>query len=160
MNKAISDLEEIIAGAVTGLGYDFVGLDYSPGKSGSSIRVYVDLIGGISLDDCEQINRHLLTVLSVELDGMEFSIEVSSPGLDRKLFNIEQCVQHAGNKVKVVLRSAQDGRRKFTGLLKSVVDETLHLDVDGEEFDVDFINIREIRLVPEFKVGKNTQRGK
>lgn len=160
MSKVVSDLNEIISKAVEGLGYDFVGLDYSPGQHGSMIRVYADLIGGISLDDCQQISRHLVTVLSVELGEMEFSLEVSSPGLDRKLFNVEQCTKHISSKVKVVLRTAIDGRRKFTGVLSNVDGNMLSLTVDGETFNVDFINIREIRIVPDLNVGKSNQRGK
>ncbi len=160
MNKIVTELNQIIFKAVEGLGYDFVGLDYSPGPDGASIRVYVDLVGGISLADCQQISRHLVTVLDVELDGIEFSLEVSSPGLDRKLFNVEQCTKHISSKVKVVLRAALEGRKNFTGLLSIVDDNMLHIDVDNEMFIVDFINIREIRLVPDLQVGKNNQRGK
>ena len=152
-----TDIQKIVSTAVEGLGYDFVGMDYTPAKNGPALRVYVDLIGGISISDCEQVSKHLSAVLNVELDGMDYSLEVSSPGLDRKLFTLEQCRSYEGSKVKLSLHTpvTDSDRKNFSGVLSSVDDSNIiNILVDGKELSIDFVNVREIRLVPEIQVGK------
>ena len=87
------------------------------------------------MKDCETVSRQISALLDVEdpISG-EYTLEVSSPGLERPLFKIDQFTQFVGDKVKIVMRSQVEGRRKFTGLIESVSADEIRLSVDGKNF--------------------------
>ena len=77
----------------------------------------------------------------------EYTLEVSSPGLERPLFKTDQFAQFVGDKVKIVMRSQVEGRRKFTGLIESVSADEIRLSVDGKTFKLDFAEIDKANIV-------------
>lgn len=141
-------LTALLAPAVTGLGYELVGIEYLPAGKQSVLRIYIDSDDGILVEDCERVSRQVSAVLDVEdpIRGA-YTLEVSSPGIDRPLFTPEHYARFIGQPVRVQLIRALDGRRKFKGEVEAVDEEGLTLVVDGERVRLGFDLIEKGRLV-------------
>lgn len=115
------------------------GVEYISQGKHSTLRVYLDKDGGVDIDDCSQVSKQLSSILDVEdsISG-EYTLEVSSPGLDRILFTLEQCKAFVGNNVKLRLSESFDGRRNFVGLMNNVIDDEIVLIVGNEEYILPF----------------------
>lgn len=146
-------LEKLIAPIVDSLGLTWVGLQYFPQGKRSILRLFVDKPGGVSVDDCARVSRQVNAVLSVEnpIPG-EYTLEVSSPGLDRLLFSVEQCREQIGKMVSIQLVVPKAGKRNFKGRLERVEGSLLTLLMDTGEVTFVFEDISEVRLVPEWSV--------
>lgn len=133
------------------LGYEFVGLEHSSNPKNAVLRIYIDSENGIDLDDCSSVSREVAALLDVEdpISG-HYTLEVSSPGLDRPLFTPSQFEQFAGELVKVTLFAPEDGRRKFRGRITGVQGEEIQLIVDDVEITLSFGNIAKAKLVPDY----------
>lgn len=144
-------LEKLLTPVVESLGCDLWGLDFHAQGKKSLLRVYIEKADGVSLEDCERVSRQVSSVLDVEdpIAG-EYTLEVSSPGMDRPLFRLEQYSDYVGWKLSVRLRTAFEGRRKFTGVLKGIEDDEIVLEVDNEEYLLPFELIDKANLIPVF----------
>jgi ribosome maturation factor RimP len=146
-------LTEVVASAIEPLGYELVGVEYVSQGRHSVLRVYLDQPGGITLDDCERASRQLSAVLDVNdpIKG-HYTLEVSSPGLDRPLFTASQFAQFIGHQVRVRLRVPVDGHRKLKAVIRKVQDDEIVLaEVEGgAEWQILLDNIEKANLVPEF----------
>jgi ribosome maturation factor RimP len=145
-------LTRLARSVVEPLGYELVGVEYfQRGKLGGVLRVYIDHADGITLDDCAAVSRQLSGVLDVEdpIKG-HYDLEVSSPGLDRPLFGVEQYERFRGHRAKVRLAAKLEGRRNFAGVLAGVDQGALLLEEDGETIVLPLEMIESARLVPEF----------
>jgi ribosome maturation factor RimP len=147
-------------------GYELVDIEYTTAPSGWVVRVYIDRLadsplaiheGGISFDDCERLSRQLGAVLDVE-DPVphKYSLEVSSPGLDRPLRTAEHFQRYLGETAKVALGEPQGGRRNFKGVLRTLEPspgpdaQVLVIEVDGVAFRLPLAGIASARLVPDW----------
>jgi len=142
----------MIRGAVEGLGYELVGVEYlSRQKAGHLLRIYIDSAQGIGLDDCEKVSHQVSGVLDVE-DPISagYALEVSSPGLDRPLFEKTHFERFAGQVARVKLSTAVNGRSNFKGPIIGVEGDELLLEVDGEPVRLPISQLASARLVPEF----------
>jgi len=151
MRQAPANVLKVVEPVVESLGYELVGVEYlSQGREGL-LRVYIDSEDGITVEDCQRVSHQLSGVLDVEdvIHG-HYSLEISSPGLDRPLFSAEHFERFAGAEVKLRLDAPLDGRRKFRGTLVGVEDGKVRLLVDGEEMRVPLGSIDKANLVPEF----------
>jgi ribosome maturation factor RimP len=137
---------------VTGLGCDLWGIEYLPQGKQSILRVFIDSQDGIDIKDCERISRQLSSVLDVEdpLSG-KYVLEVSSPGIDRRLFTLAQFEQYAGANVKINLRSPFEGRRKFSGQLCGIEAGNVVVRVNEDEYLLPFEGIDRASIIPDFK---------
>ena len=144
-------MSDLLSPTVSGLGYELLGVETSRAKNGSLVRLYIDSPTGITVDDCERVSRQVGDVLEVEqaLRG-EYTLEVSSPGVDRPLFTIAQYRKHVGEKVTMRLATLFNGRRKLQGELQAVTDDTVALAENEEIFEVPFRLIEHSRLVPQW----------
>ena len=151
MASAATQLETLVQPAVEACGCDFWGLEYLSQGRFSTLRVYIDHADGIDVDMCAEVSRQVSAIMDVEdpITG-EYNLEVSSPGLDRPLFTLEQYAINAGQTISLRLRMAFDGRRKFTGLLRGVEGEDVVLQVDNEEFLLPLSSIDKANVVPRF----------
>lgn len=134
------------------MGYELVGVEYAQmGPRSAVLRVYIDHVEGITLDDCAAVSHQLSGVLDVEdpLPG-HYDLEVSSPGLDRPLFDIEQFQRFVGARVRVRLAVKIGGRRNFEGVLRGADADGVRLEIDGEAHILPLDRIDSARLVPEF----------
>ena len=147
-NQALFDLfePEIIA-----IGYELLGIELNQNGHGSILRVYIDKDEGITVDDCVLVSQQLTGLLDVEdpISG-NYNLEVSSPGLDRPLFTLDQFKKIIGETVKLKLYEKYNGRKRFVGILKSVDNEEVVISSDDEEYNVPFGIIDRARLVPKF----------
>lgn len=153
MSAKLNQLEQILRPVVEGLGYEFWGLEYRSQGHKSLLRVFIDdAENGISVDDCEKVSRQVSGVMDVE-DPIktEYTLEVSSPGMDRPLFRLEQYSEFVGHKVSIRLRMAFEGRRRFEGLIKGVEDGDVVVVVDDHEYLLPFESIEKANIVPVFE---------
>ena len=144
--------DEVIAllePTIDGLGYELADLEVRLGGKNGFMRVFIDSPDGIGLDDCEKVSLAVSAILDVEdpLPG-HYDLEVSSPGLDRKLTKVEHFQRFQGEIVKVKMRFPVEGRRRFRGTLVSSDDENIVVDVDGIEHTLRVASIDTARLVP------------
>jgi ribosome maturation factor RimP len=131
------------------LGYELVDLEYVPGRAHALLRIFIDRADGVGLDDCERVSREVSALLDVE-DPVptEYTLEVSSPGLDRVLRTPAHFQRFVGERVRVELLAPRDGRRRYTGLLQALNGEGIELNVDGAMVAVSFAEIGRARLAP------------
>ncbi|MCK4865818.1 MAG: ribosome maturation factor RimP [Gammaproteobacteria bacterium] len=148
-NSRQDKLTELLRPAVEGLGYELVGIEHLPMGKHTVLRIYIDSNDGITVNDCSQVSHQVSGVLEVEepIKG-QFTLEVSSPGIDRPLFNFEQFKQFVGSKVKIKLYHAIEGKRKITGLIEGIEGEDINVkDADSDTVfqltidDIDKANI-------------------
>ena len=131
------------------LGYELVDLEYSPGRTRALLRIFIDRAQGVGLDDCERVSREFSALLDVE-DPVPtgYTLEVSSPGLDRVLRTPAHFQRFVGQRVRLELLRARDGRRRYTGRLEALTAEGIELNVDGAMVSVPFAEICRARLAP------------
>jgi ribosome maturation factor RimP len=143
-------LGELLGPIVVGLGYELWEIEYAPRAGGGLLRLYIDSPDGISLDDCEKVSRAVSAMLD-EADPIpnEYTLEVSSPGLDRVLRTQAHFLRFAGSRVKVEMIQQINGRKRFQGRLKQVGQGEITLEMDGGEVSLPIEDIHRARLVPD-----------
>jgi len=144
-------LTEMLAPSVEDLGYELVGIEYVRAGKHSTLRVYIDQEAGILVEDCAAVSRQVSAIMDVE-DPItnEYTLEVSSPGLERPLFNAAQYEAFIGEEVKVQLRMPIQNRRKWKGVISSVDGEIISIAVEGKEERFALSNIQKANIVPKF----------
>lgn len=142
-----STLEGLVEPTLAGLGYELVDMQVS--NRGRFLRIFLDKPGGITVEDCAAVSRHLSRVLEVE--GIDYDrLEVSSPGLDRPLRKAADFARYAGQKVDVRMRLADaSGRRRYVGVLRGIDGATATVEVDGAAVSLQLEGMDRARLVPE-----------
>ena len=145
-------LLDLVRSVVEPMGYECVGVEHDSSAGGGAVlRVYIDHADGIGLDDCEAVSHQLSGALDVvDPIASHYDLEVSSPGLDRPLLELEHFRRFTGARVRVRLAEKLDGRRRLDGRIIGVDGEAILLDVDGERMALPFARIESARLVPEF----------
>jgi len=133
--------------AITALGYTLWGIEYVPQGKHSLLRIYLDKEGGIDIEDCAQASRQISSILDVEDPiSSEYTLEVSSPGVDRVLFNLDQLREYLGWHVQLRLTENFENRRKFAGQLKAIVDDEIVLIIGDEEYTIPYELIEKANL--------------
>jgi len=143
---------DLVRGAVEALGYELVGVEYmARPAAGHLLRIYIDSAGGVGLTDCERVSHQVSGVLEVEdpIRG-EYALEVSSPGLDRPLFEKAHFEQFAGHVARVKLNAALNGRSNYRGTIVEVDGDDVVLEVEGESVRLPLAQLSSARLVPQF----------
>jgi ribosome maturation factor RimP len=140
-------LEGILEPTLAGMGYELV--DAQVSNRGRFLRIFMDKPGGITVDDCATVSRHLTHLLEVE--GIDYDrLEVSSPGLDRPLRKPADFARFLGQKVDVRMRLADaGGRRRYVGVLKGIEGGTATVEVDGAPVALQLDGMDRARLVPD-----------
>ncbi len=153
MRSAPENLIRLIRRPVEAMGYELVGVElFRRGKSGLLLRVYIDSEKGINLDDCGAVSHQLSGVLDVEDPIAEnYDLEISSPGLDRPLFELTHFERFKGREANLKLAVAVEGRKKLRGVLAGTEEDAVLLESEGELHRVPLAQIDTARLVPEFK---------
>jgi len=152
MAAARDRLVEMLDPVVTGMGFEMVDLEVNAGRSGGLLRVFIDSAAGITLDDCEAVSRRIGSVLDVvDPMGGRYTLEVSSPGLDRRLVRPEHFDRFRGAEVTIKLRRLVDGRRKVRGTLVGRDEDMIEVFTEGSAFRIPLAEVDVARLVPDFK---------
>lgn len=143
------DLKALLKSGTEALGLVFVGYESVASPRQTLLRIYIDTPeGGIKIDACEKASKHLKSVLNVEeVFTGKFALEVSSPGIDRLLFEICDYERYVGESIKVRLHSAVEEMKNFTGVLKRVDNEMIVFVCDDKELNVPFHTIKKANLI-------------
>lgn len=151
MSSKLEQLQGLLAPVVVALGYQCWGIDFSSQGKHSVLRIYIDKEGGVLVDDCAIVSRQISGVLDVEDPiSTEYTLEVSSPGMERPLFTIEQFASYAGEQVRIKLHSPFEGRRTFQGLLRGVEEQDVVVQVEDHEFLLPIDLIDKANIIPTF----------
>ena len=149
LNKV--QLVEIATPILDDLGYELWACEYQPQGQLVQMRLFIDKLGegSFSLDDCMQVSRLLRPILDVEYDMRgEYHLEISSPGVNRKLYTVAQMQRYIGQQVQVRLYAPIDKRKQFKGVLQAATDKTVTLDdSDGNVFDFAQSDIAKVNVV-------------
>jgi len=131
------------------MGYELVDVQASNG--GRLLRLFIDKPGGVTIDDCASLSRHLTRVLAVE--GIDYErLEVSSPGLDRPLRKEADFARFAGQKAEIRMRTADpSGRRRFVGVLRGAGAGQVSVELEGQTVRLALEDVDRAKLIPELK---------
>jgi ribosome maturation factor RimP len=151
MSKTRAQMVALLEPAVEALGYELVDLELNFSGRRGVLRLFIDRSDGIRVEDCEAVSRQVSAVLDVE-DPIrrDYDLEVSSPGLDRKLVKPAHFDRFAGQAVQGRFRQMLDGRRRFTGTLVGRNGTMVTIRVENADLTVSMDDLEVIRLVPEY----------
>ena len=168
MAEKSAEIAALLAPTVDALGLELLGVEYLPAPGGAVLRLYIDVPADdaaaeaagegdeaprtVGIEDCESVSREVSAQLDVAdpISG-NYTLEVSSPGVDRPLFTPEQFARYIGQVAKVALKLPQDGRRRLQGEILQADAAAVVLKVEGAgEFAVAPDNIDKARLVPDW----------
>jgi len=162
---SLDKIEEIAERVANSSGLEVVEVELRGGGKARMLRIYIDKPGGVTHDDCSNFSREVGTIFDVEdaVPGGSYTLEVSSPGLDRKLSKPEDFERFIGSLVKLMTRDPVNGHRNFEGRLESFHDGRLSLELAGRKksnkheatevgtkVQIDLANVEKANLVPEF----------
>lgn len=153
MAKITDKIEVLIQPVIEDMDYELVGVEYIASGKHSILRVYIDSDQGIGLSDCEIVSRQLSSIFDVEEPVMtQYNLEVSSPGVERPLFNIEHYQRFLGHDVKLRLLRSVNNQRKFNGTIDSVseANNSIELMTDTSNYKLDIELIEKANLVVHF----------
>jgi ribosome maturation factor RimP len=152
-----NDIANLLAPTVQALGVELLGIEYLPAPGGATVRLYIDVQEAeratrhVNIEDCEAVSREVSAQLDVEdpISG-NYTLEVSSPGVDRPLFRLEHYARFVGESAKVVLKLPQERRRRLQGTISRIEGDSIVFTVDDTDMTVAFDNIDKARLVPDW----------
>jgi ribosome maturation factor RimP len=149
MYRQNQTLVELLHPVISGMGYELWGVEQLPDGQSSLLRIYIEHDSGITLEDCERVSRQVTGVLDVEdpVAG-SYRLEISSPGLDRPLFTLEQFSRFQGQQARVQLRQKFEERRRITGEIGPVEDDSVTIISDGNEYTISAGLIEKANLLP------------
>lgn len=150
--ERVERIREIAQRVATSEGMELVDVEYLGRGPGAVLRIFLDKPGGITVGDCQAVSQQVGTILDVEdvIEG-SYTLEVSSPGLDRKLLKPSDYQRFAGRLVKVVLRGPRQGPRRFQGRLLGMEEERVQVDTgEGQVVQFGYDEIEKANLVVEF----------
>lgn len=144
----VQQIQQLIKGAVKALGYDLWGVQLISQGRQKTLRIYIDSPQGITVDDCAAVSHQVSGILDVEDPIRDrYTLEVSSPGIDRPLFALAQYQHYVGQFIKVKLRVPFEGRRNFAGMLTGVEGEDIVIQIDDEEYLLPYETIDKANIV-------------
>ncbi|EED35731.1 conserved hypothetical protein [Luminiphilus syltensis NOR5-1B] len=154
-----TQLSELLTPTIESLGFELWGLELLPPFRKPTFRVYIDREEGVTVDDCAMVSRHISGVLDVE-DPIqtEFTLEVSSPGIDRLLFRPEQYRLYIGEPIEVRLRMPFEGRRKFRGWLVGVEGDEVVVRAGEHEYVLPLNSVERAKVEPRVEIGKGKNK--
>lgn len=151
MIDIVDEITALLGPLVEVLGFELWGCELRGQGRHNILFVYIDGPEGVTIDDCARVSNQISGILDVEdLISGSYDLEVSSPGMDRLMFTIEQFAKYIGREVKIKLHQARGGRRNFAGVIKTVDEKKIVVIVDEIEVEVDIADIDKAKLVPEF----------
>lgn len=153
------ELDTLIRSTVNGLGYELWGYEYRPQSESALLRIFIESADGITVDDCSRVSRQIGAALDVEdLIPVAYILEISSPGIDRVLFDVDQYERYLNEIVKIRTRIPVNGRRNFKGTMVAVTEEYVTLEIDNLDYDVPYETIDRARVLMDIKPKKSKKR--
>lgn len=154
-------IREIAGRVAASSGLEVVELEMRGAGKSRMLRIFIDKPAGVTHEDCANLSREVGTILDVEdvVPGGSYTLEVSSPGLDRKLNRPADYQRFIGSRVKLTTRNPIEGRRHFEGKIENYQNGWVTLDVStpqkkdkepvSQKLDLELANIEKANLVPE-----------
>ncbi len=153
----IEYVEKIAGRACSAAGIELVHVDIAGTKRDAVVRIYIDKEGGVTIDDCSDVSRRIEEVLDAEdFIPSRYVLEVSSPGIERELYSLDDFVKFTGRLAKVKLKTDIDGQKTFVGTISEVEDSKIRFEdrtrgnIEFNYSDVDKANLK-IDLSKEFR---------
>ena len=142
-------LNDLIKPAVEKMGYELTDIEIKTQDREQLVSIFIDTLTGINIEDCEIVSRQISLLLDVEnpISG-KYTLEISSPGLDRKLTKLNHFKRFIGNELRIKLLRSMDGRRNFRGKLLAANKESIKVQVDDQLYKLPIDMIEIARLVP------------
>lgn len=157
MTDRATEIAALLAPSVSALNLELLGVEFVPAGASALLRLYIDVplaeaaTRMVGIDDCETVSREVSATLDVaDPIASRYTLEVSSPGIDRPLFTAAQFARHVGEQVKVSLHVPVAGRRRLQGSIVGVDGERIVLRVDDEEISLSHADIDKARIVPDW----------
>lgn len=152
MAKVKQICEEKLRPVIEEMGYELVEVSYEKENGGMSLIFTIDKDGGVTVDDCEIVNKKIDPILDEinPTDDKPYTLVVSSPGLDRPLKTDRDLSRNIGNEVDVTLFAKLDGKKLFTGVLESFDEKSVTIKTVKESINLDRDKIASIKLVIKF----------
>ncbi len=155
MSNRQAEITALLVPIVASLQLELLGVEFVPSGAHALLRLYIDVLPDaqrqVSIEDCAAVSREISATLDVnDPISSAYTLEVSSPGIDRPLFTPEQFNRHAGETAKITLELPINGRRRMHGRIDRVDSEEIVLIVDGKECPIPHGNIEKARLVPDY----------
>ena len=152
MSNRAADIAAMLTPSVEALQLELLGIELAASGAHALLRLYIDAPGRVvTIEDCEAVSREVSAVLDVnDPIASQYTLEVSSPGIDRPLFTAAQFAKHIGETAKITLQVPLAGRRRLQGAIAGVDGDDIRLRVDATELVVQFANIEKARLVPDW----------
>ena len=157
MTDKANEIATLLTPTVHSLGLELLGVEYVASAGGALLRLYIDVPADadagrlVGIEDCESVSREVSAQMDVaDPISVHYTLEVSSPGIERPLFSAPQFARYIGQVAKATLKLPQDGRRRLQGTIAAVDGGTITFDVDGAMFAVAVENIEKARLVPDW----------
>ncbi len=143
-------IEGLVRPVIESMNIEFWGCEYLPAGKNTILRIFIDTENGVGVDDCGKVSRQISAIMDVE-DPISsiYTLEVSSPGLDRPLFTPEQFKMYDGQVLKIRTSLSVMGRKRFKGAIENVTKEGVDIEVDGEIYTIDFDEIEKANVVPK-----------
>ena len=133
---------------VEGLGFTLWGVEYRHSQHHALVKVYIDHEDGITVDNCSDVSHQISGILDVEDPiNVAYTLEVSSPGVERPLMKKEHFLKYIGQEIKVRLSWAVNERKNFLGKLTQVENEDITVNVDGELFELPLNAVKRANLI-------------
>ena len=153
MGKAqvTQSVTELIEPGLLAKGLELLDIEFKKEGKNWVLRIYIDRESGVTLEDCQKVSRLAGDLIEVE-DVIEpvYTLEVSSPGLNRVLKKEKDFLKYAGKKINVQCHAPMDGRKKFTGILTGFIDQSIYLEMDGQQYTIPLSLVAKANLVIEF----------
>ena len=152
MGKApvTQSVTELIESGLLADGLELVDVEFKKEGKNWILRIYIDREGGVTLSDCQKVSRLAGDLIEVEeIIEPVYTLEVSSPGLNRVLKKEKDFLKYSGKKIYVQCHAPMDGRKKFTGILIGFIDQSIHLEVDGQHYTIPLNLVAKANLVIE-----------
>jgi len=159
----LDQVRDIVERVASSQGLEVVEIEMRGGGKSRMLRIFIDKLDGVTHEDCANLSREVGTILDVEeaIPGGSYLLEVSSPGLDRKLFKAADFERFKGSRVKLTTREPVNGNRHFEGRLEHFASGRLTLDLAearrkfrphataAQKLEIDLANVEKANLVPE-----------
>lgn len=151
MTGKATEISTLLAPTVAALGLELLGVEFAPTGNSAMLRLYIDAPGRhVDIEDCERVSREVSAQLDVEDPiASQYTLEVSSPGIDRPLFTPSQFGRFIGEQAKLTLRVPVDGRRRFQARILGVDGDDVLLAHEAGDMRVAHANIEKAKLVPD-----------
>jgi ribosome maturation factor RimP len=149
------ELDKLIRSTVNGLGYELWGYEYRPQTESALLRIFIESEQGISVEDCSTVSRQIGAALDVDdLIPIAYILEVSSPGIDRVLFDAEQYQHYLDENIKIRTRISINGRRNFKGKMVAVNENDVTVEIDNLDYDIPFDTVDRARVLMDVRPKK------